>query len=211
MKPILLGAVALAALAFAPVTWAQNQTRPSQQQRPTQAAPAQAAPAQAAPTQAAQDPPGPASSAPQQLTIPPQNQARVSGWASRCVAAARATAPECVAEQSMALVSSGQTVMAVVVRIAPENRAPAIQIQLPHGTYLPGGVKLRTDTGVGLDLAFQMCDQRGCFTGNPVSPELLAALKTAKRLDATVQNMAREQQLLTMPLDGFAAAYEKVQ
>lgn len=111
----------------------------------------------------------------------------------------------------MALISTGQTVMAVVVRIAPENRAPAIQVQLPHGTYLPGGVKLRTDTGVGLDLAFQMCDQRGCFTGNPVSPELLAALKAAKRLDATVQNMAREQQLLSMPLDGFTAAYEKVQ
>ncbi len=111
----------------------------------------------------------------------------------------------------MSLVSTGQVVMAVVVRIAPENRAPALQLQLPHGTYLPGGVKLRTDTGFGLDLAFQMCDQRGCYTGNPVTPELLAALKAGKRLDATVQNMAREQQLLTMPLDGFAAAYDRVQ
>ena len=201
MKPILLGGIAIATMAIGLTAWAQN--RPSQQQpnRPAQTAPAQAAPVQ----------PGAAQATPQQPEATPQNQARVSGWVSRCIAAARTTAPECVTEQSMALVSTGQTVMAVVVRIAPENRAPAIQVQLPHGTYLPGGVKLRTDNGIGLDLAFQMCDQRGCFTGNPVTPELLAALKAGKRLDATVQNMAQEQQLLSMPLDGFAAAYERVQ
>lgn len=205
MKPILLGGVAIATLAIGLTAWAQNRPTQAQPTRPAPAAPALApvAPVQAAPAQP-QTPP-------QQPVATPQNQARVSGWVSRCVTTARATAPECVTEQSMALVSTGQTVMAVVVRIAPENRAPAIQLQLPHGTYLPGGVKLRTDTGVGLDLAFQMCDQRGCFTGNPVTPELLAALKAGKRLDATVQNMAREQQLLSMPLDGFTAAYERVQ
>lgn len=206
MKPILLGGAAIAAMAFGWAAWAQN--RPAQQaqqpNRPAQAAPAAPAPAPSTPAQATP-------AAPAQPVTTPQNQARVTGWVARCVAAARATAPECVTEQSMALVSTGQTVMAVVVRIAPENRAATIQLQLPHGTYLPGGVKLRTDTGVGLDLAFQMCDQRGCFTGNPVTPELLAALKAGKRLDATVQNMAREQQLLSMPLDGFAAAYERVQ
>jgi invasion protein IalB len=201
MKSILLGATAMAVLAFAPTAWAQN--RPQQQQRPAQAAPAPSAPA--APAQAA---PAAATPAP---AIPPQNQARVSGWVSRCVTNARAAAPECVTEQNMVLVSSGQAVMTVVIRIAPENRAPQLQVQLPHGTYLPAGVKLRTDTGVGLDLAFQMCDARGCFTGNPITPELLAALKTAKRLDASVQNMGRETQLLSMPMDGFAAAYERVQ
>jgi len=203
MKSILLGATAMAVLALAPSAWAQNRQQQQQPARPAQAAPAPstpAAPAQAAPAAAT---PAPA--------IPPQNQARVSGWVSRCVTNARTAAPECVTEQSMALVSSGQTVMAVVIRIAPENRAPQLQLQLPHGTYLPAGVKLRTDTGVGLDLAFQMCDARGCFTGNPISPELLAALKTAKRLDASVQNMGRETQLLSMPMDGFTAAYERVQ
>lgn len=200
MRPILLGAVAFATLAFGPTAWAQTRPQQPAQQRPAQQAPAPVAPpAQATPTPAAQQPP------------PAQSQARVTGWISRCVTNARAVAPECVAEQAMTLVSNGQTVMAVVVRIAPENRAPTIQLQLPHGTYLPGGVKLRTDTGVGLDLVFQMCDQRGCFTGNPVSPELLAALKSGQRLEATVQNMAREQQLLSMPLEGFAAAYERVQ
>lgn len=200
MKSILQGVMAIVMVTAAGTAWAQARQQPA---RPTQATPAQAAQAPATPPAQGQPASAPVAA--------PQNQARVSGWISRCVGTARAAAPECVVEQSMALVSSGQTVMAVVVRIDPANRAPAIQIQLPHATYLPGGIKLRTDAGVGLDLAFQMCDQRGCFTGNPISPELLTALKNGKRLDATVMNMAREPQLLSMPLDGFAAAYERVQ
>ncbi len=203
MKLILLGSVLVAMVATLPTAWAQNrppQGRPAQQQPQ---APAQPAPAPA-PTPA----PAPQAEAP---VIPPQNQARVTGWAARCVAGARTAVPECVVEQGMALVATGQTVMGVVIRITPDTRAPVLQVQLPHGTLLPAGVRLRTETGVGIDLAFQMCDQRGCFTGSPVSPEFLAALKKDKRLDASVQNMARETQLFTMPLDGFVAAYERVQ
>ena len=193
MKPILLGAAALLTLAGAAI--AQPPNRPAQQPaRPAQ--PAQATPAQAPVAESA---------------VTPQNQARVTGWVSRCVTGARATAPECVVEQAMTLVATNQTVMAVVIRIAPENRAASMQIQVPHATYLPGGVKVRTDTGAGADLAFQMCDQRGCFTGTPITPELLTALKAAKRLEVTVQDMARAQQLLSMPMDGFTAAYDKVQ
>ena len=193
MKPILLGAAALLTLAGAAI--AQPPNRPAQQPaRPAQ--PAQATPAQAPVAESA---------------VTPQNQARVTGWVSRCVTGARASTPECVVEQAMTLVATNQTVMAVVIRIAPENRAASMQIQVPHATYLPGGVKVRTDTGAGADLAFQMCDQRGCFTGTPITPELLTALKAAKRLEVTVQDMARAPQLLSMPMDGFIAAYDKVQ
>jgi len=194
MKPILLGAAALLSLAGAAI--AQPPNRPGQPP-PRPAAPP---PAQAAPAPAVAEP-----------AVTPQNQARVTGWVSRCVTGARASTPECVVEQAMTLVATNQTVMAVVIRIAPENRAASMQIQVPHATYLPGGVKVRTDTGTGADLAFQMCDQRGCFTGTPITPELLTALKAAKRLEVTVQDMARAPQLLSMPMDGFTAAYEKVQ
>ncbi len=199
MKSILLGGIAVLVAFAAQPALAQTRQQPA---RPAPAAPAQPALA---------PPPANAAQAPAQPEIPPQNQARVTGWVARCVGSARAAAPDCVAEQDMTLITTNQTVMAVVVRIAPDTRAPTIQIQLPHGTWLPGGVKLRTDTGVGLDLAFQMCDARGCFTGNPVTPELLTALKSAKQLIATVQNMARQAQVITMPMDGFAAAYEKIQ
>jgi len=199
MKAVLLGAIGAILLAGLPAAWAQNRQPQPQQQPARQAQPARPPAAQQ---------PAPAQPEPQ---VTAQNRARVSGWVQRCVAAERSGPLQCVVEQSMAMEATGQMVMAVVIRIVPDTRVPMMQIQVPNGLYLPAGLKLRTDTGVGLDLAFQMCDQRGCFTGNPVSPELLAAFKAGKRLEATVQNMGRQPQLLTMPLDGFTAAYQKIQ
>ena len=207
MKTIFAVGVAVAWLATSACAWAQN--RPATQ--PARPAPAQPAPGQPG---AAQPAAGQPSAGPATATAPvdaAQSQARVSGWAARCVTAARAAPPECTVEQSMVRISNGQVVMTFIVRFAPDSRAPLLQVQVPLSVFLPGGLKLRTDTGVGLDLAYQTCDQRGCFVGNPVSPEFLTALKAAKRIEATVQSMAREAQVLSMPMDGFAAAYDRVQ
>jgi invasion protein IalB len=109
------------------------------------------------------------------------------------------------------LSGSRQTVLNVSIRVPGDTRAPAMVIQLPLGLLLPAGLKLRVDDGKQLDLQVQTCEAQGCFAGSPVDAELLAAIKAGKQLTITVRPVNKENLSFTMPLDGFTAAYERVQ
>ena len=60
------------------------------------------------------------------------------------------------------------------------------------------------------DLQIQTCEARGCYANTPISPEMLAAMKTGKQLKVSFQNLAKETIAIPMPLADFAAAYEKI-
>jgi hypothetical protein len=70
--------------------------------------------------------------------------------------------------------------------------------------------KLQVDDGKTIDLQIQTCENRGCYSNTPVSPELLAALKSGKQLKVAFQNLNKEVITIPMPLADFAAAYEKI-
>jgi invasion protein IalB len=83
-------------------------------------------------------------------------------------------------------------------------------VQLPLGLNLPAGAKLQVDDGKVIDLQIQTCENRGCYSNTPVSPEMLAALKSGKQLKVAFQNLNKEVITIPMPLADFAAAYEKI-
>ncbi len=83
-------------------------------------------------------------------------------------------------------------------------------MQLPLGLNLPVGAKLQVDDGKVVDLPIQTCENRGCYASAPVSAELLATLKSGKQLKISFQNMAKETISIPMPLNDFAAAYDKI-
>jgi hypothetical protein len=64
--------------------------------------------------------------------------------------------------------------------------------------------------GKPIDLEIQTCENRGCYASTPIAPELLAALKSGKQLKVSFQNLAKETITIPMPLNDFAAAYEKI-
>ena len=75
---------------------------------------------------------------------------------------------------------------------------------------LPVGAKLQIDDGKTIDLQIQTCENRGCYSNTPVSPEMLTALKSGKQLKVVFQNLNKEVITIPMPLADFAAAYEKI-
>jgi invasion protein IalB len=132
------------------------------------------------------------------------------GWAVRCTSASRAAPLECAIEQTAVLTKTGQLIVLVNIRVPAETRAPVALVQLPLGLHLPGGAKLQVDDGRVTDLQIQTCENRGCYAGSPITPEMLAALRSGKQLKVSFQNLGKETITIPMALTDFAAAYDKI-
>lgn len=153
---------------------------------------AQATPAPAAPQAEAANPPAP------------------PGWSARCSSASRGAPLECLIEQTAVLTKTGQLIVLINIRVPSDTHEPVAVVQLPLGLNLPAGAKLQVDDGKAAELQIQTCEQRGCYTNAPISPEMLAAMKTGKQLKVSFQNLAKEVIAIPMPLTDFAVAYEKI-
>jgi invasion protein IalB len=158
----------------------------------------------AAPPAAAQ--PAPAPTQPQGDAA----QAQQAGWVVRCTSVSRDAPLECAMEQNAVLTKTGQTIVLINIRIAPDTRTPVALLQLPLGLNLPVGAKLQVDEGKTFDLQIQTCENRGCYASTPIAADLLAALRSGKQLKVSFQNMAKEAIAIPMPLGDFAAAYDKI-
>jgi invasion protein IalB len=132
------------------------------------------------------------------------------GWAVRCTSASREAPLECAMEQTAVLTKTGQLIVLVNIRVPSDTRVPVAMVQLPLGLNLPGGAKLQVDDGKTADLQIQTCENRGCYAGAAVTPDVLAALKTGKELKLSFQNLGKETITIPMPLTDFATAYEKI-
>ncbi|SDH55056.1 Invasion protein IalB, involved in pathogenesis [Bradyrhizobium lablabi] len=171
---------------------------------------AQAPKAKSAP--AAQAAPVAATAAPAtaQAEAAPANPPAAPGWSARCSSVSRGAPLECAIEQTAVLTKTGQLIVLINIRVPADTHAPVAVIQLPLGLNLPAGAKLQVDDGKATDLQIQTCEQRGCYTNTPISPEMLAAMKTGKQLKVSFQNLAKEVIAIPMPLTDFAAAYDKI-
>jgi invasion protein IalB len=146
---------------------------------------------------------------------PAQNQAAAqkpaeSDWATQCTAKARQAAVECSVQQSVVKSDTRQLVAMFGIRVPADTRSPVMMIQLPLGLYLPAGVEVQVDQGKALPLPLQTCDANGCYAGAPVAADLLQQLRAGKTLRLTFQNLSQSKVDLSMPLEGFAAAYDSV-
>ena len=186
MKITVRVAVAIALMSGLPgLAYAQA---PKAKNPPAAAAPA---PAAAQPDAAANTPPAP-------------------GWVARCASVSRDAPLECVAEQTAVLTKTGQLIVLINIRVPGDTHQPIAIIQLPLGLNLPAGAKLQVDDGKTTDLQIQTCEQRGCYTNAPISPDMLAAMNSGKQLKVSFQNLAKEVISIPMPLADFAAAYDKI-
>jgi len=91
-----------------------------------------------------------------------------------------------------------------------DRRARAEQEASQKNALRQGGAKLQVDDGKTADLQIQTCENRGCYAGAAIAPDVLAALKSGKELKLSFQNLAKETITIPMPLTDFAAAYDKI-
>jgi invasion protein IalB len=103
-----------------------------------------------------------------------------------------------------------QLIAAVAIRVAPDTKKPALAIQLPLGIQVTEQVTLRVDDGQMERYPVATCTQTGCVVGAAISDAMLAAMRSGKELKVAFQSMTRQTVTVTMPLAGFAIAWEKI-
>ena len=132
------------------------------------------------------------------------------GWAARCTSAGREAPLECAIEQTAVLTKTGQLIVLVNIRVPSDTHAPIALVQLPLGMNLAAGAKMQVDDGNTTELQIQTCDNRGCYANTPIAPEMLAALKSGKQMKVSFQTMVKDTVTIPLPLNDFAAAYDKI-
>ena len=98
----------------------------------------------------------------------------------------------------------------MAVRIPPDTRKPVLMLQLPLGIQVTEPVTVQIDEGKTERLAIQTCAQNGCFLAAPASDAVIGALRGGKNLKVAFQSVAKQTVTVTMPLVGFALAYDKI-
>jgi invasion protein IalB len=166
-----------------------------------------ATPAAAPPASKPQTPAASESQPPSANHAPPS----AGGWVAKCVSESRQSPIECSMEQTVVLTNTGQLVASVLVRVPTDTHQPVMMIQVPVGLFLPAGLNLQIDEGKPQPVPLQTCDVKGCYAGMQISPELIASLKTGKRLTMTFQNLAKNNVVVPMALDNFADTFQKIQ
>lgn len=114
-------------------------------------------------------------------------------------------------EQTAVLTKTGQLVASMTVRVPSATNKPVMMIQTPVGLYLPAGIAVRIDDAAPVRLVVQTCDTKGCYAGEQISPQLLDAMKTGKRLSIIFQNLEKNDISVPMTLAQFAEAYQRIQ
>jgi invasion protein IalB len=131
-----------------------------------------------------------------------------TGWRVECANDGKAL--DCQTVNKVAQRESHQLVAAVAVRIPPDTRKPVLMMQLPLGIQVTEPVTVQIDEGKTERYPIQTCAQNGCFLAAPVSDAVIDALRGGKNVKVAFQSVAKQTVTVTMPLGGFALAYDKI-
>jgi invasion protein IalB len=124
----------------------------------------------------------------QDVAKKPQDKVEKAAWQVSCNPTDNPNVLSCQMMQNLTLAKTGQRLLAVVIRPQPKHqkKEPAILLTLPHGLYLPAGVKLQIDDAKPINLAIRTSDKNGTYTAMSLNIDLVGALKKGNTLKVTM-------------------------
>ena len=131
-------------------------------------------------------------------------------WVVRCVE--RAELPPCDAVQTAFDTTTEQRVMLTSIAHFGANDEIGVQIWIPTGLLVSGGVLFEIDQeeqALG-DLKFTRCEQDGCFIEAIVSEADLTPLKKGTQAAIAVLASNGQPRVVGLSLSGFTKAFNEV-
>src|SRR6185369_14700064 len=116
---------------------------------------------------------------------------------------------DCLAVQRVVTRENQQLVAGLTVRLPAANK-PVMMVQMPLGVLITEGVELSIDDNKSERFNIQTCNQQGCFVGAPLTEGLLASMRSGKQLRIVFKSANAQSVTVTLPLAGFALAYDKI-
>ena len=131
-----------------------------------------------------------------------------TGWRIECANDGKAL--DCRTINRVSHRETHELIAAVAVRIPPDVKKPVVTIQLPLGIHVAEQVTMQVDDGKIEKFPVETCTQSGCLTGAAAKDDLIGTLRGGRQLKVTFHSLAGQTVTVTMPLAGFALAYEKI-
>jgi len=137
----------------------------------------------------------------------------ISGWRVECSSQSNALACQLI-DQVTARANNG-VIAGVSVVQAGATKTPTIVVQVPLGAALDQPISVGLNGGAQQTVPFVSCYNNGCFARAALQDSLLAQMRDAKQplsLSYSTYDASMNKQSIhiTMPLDGFAVAYDKL-
>ncbi len=124
-----------------------------------------------------------------------------------CVEATAEAPRSCRVSTTVLLQPQNTPLAQILLTRQRESQSLALIFQLPHGTWLQGGIAWQADEGPPQRLPFQSSDAAGVYAAAVVAEDLLATLRAATTLRLSFVAATQRQTLaLPIPLEGFDAA-----
>lgn len=137
----------------------------------------------------------------------------ISGWRVECSSQSNALACQLI-DQVTARANNG-VIAGISVVQAGAAKTPTLVVQVPLGAALDQSVRVGFNSGAEQMVPFVSCYNNGCFARAALQDSMLAQMRNAKEpLSVSYStydaNMNKQSIRITLPLDGFAVAYDKL-
>ena len=132
---------------------------------------------------------------------------QVAAWRVECTGDGKTL--DCRAVQQLFQRDTRQLLVSVVVRPAADGKTGAMIAQLPLGLNLTEPITLRVNNGPPERQSIQTCTNVGCFVAMTINDKLLAAMRGGGDLKITMQDANKKPVEMSLPLLGFALAFDK--
>ncbi len=96
----------------------------------------------------------------------------------------------------------------LAVRQGQNQPKPSLLAMLPLGSLLPAGAFVKIDDQEPIRLAYNTCDQAGCYADAEVEPAIIDKMKTGKQVAYLGIDVTGRQLAIPLPLEGFAKTIE---
>ncbi|WP_158284964.1 invasion associated locus B family protein [Hoeflea marina] len=132
-------------------------------------------------------------------------------WTTQCASANRRQPLACAMEQRVVLKETGQQLAKLTIKTGPDAaEKPTLLLQLPLGISLRKGVSFAVDDGAALSLDIQTCEASGCYVGDVISDELLAAMRKGSQITIGLENLQQKEVKFAFSLSGFSASLDSI-
>lgn len=90
------------------------------------------------------------------------------------------------------------------------SREPSMTVRLPHGIFLPAGLKVVIDNLRIKNSSIQTCDKEACYSGVALNHQDIETLISGATLRLIFQKLSKEEIKITLTLNGFHDGYKKL-
>ena len=139
---------------------------------------------------------------------PTQTRPAQATWRVNCSSSQAGL--DCRATQVLFVKTTGQRFLALAVRVLPGTKKPEMLVEVPLRTYLPAGVSLQFGQDAAKAVPIRSCNRSGCVATYAVTEAEIGAMQKATDLTVSIRDLQKRPITLTVPVEGFAEAYAKI-